>query len=127
MGFFLIIVGVIMLVAGVRDTQCALIQTVKGDFSGDGNFFYWLAVILIIGALGYSETLKPVATGLLALIILALFLTRGKQSLFQNLTDAIGQSKGTGVTGSNSVNQFISGFFGAGGTGGSGPLVTPVA
>jgi hypothetical protein len=89
MPFALIITGIIMVVAAVRGTHICLVNTVKGEFTGQANFTYWVVAILIIGLIGYSETLRPLSNGLLVLILLALFLTRGRQSLFTNFTSAL--------------------------------------
>jgi hypothetical protein len=89
MPFALIITGIIMVVAAVRGTHVCLVNTIKGEFAGQGNFTYWVVAILIIGLIGYSETLRPLSNGLLILILLALFLTRGRQNLFSNFTSAL--------------------------------------
>lgn len=89
MPFALIIAGIIMVVAAVRGTHVCLVNTVKGEFTGQANFTYWVVAILILGIIGYSETLRPLSNGLLVLIVLALFLTRGKQGLFTNLQTAL--------------------------------------
>jgi hypothetical protein len=84
-----------------------LIQTIKGDFVGPGNFLYWVAALVILGAIGYSETLRPLSDGLLILILVALVLTRGRQGLFTNLTTALGTSSQTPA--SSVVNTFLGG------------------
>lgn len=108
MPFALIIAGVVMVVAAVRGTHVCLVNVVKGEFQGPGNFTYWVVAILIIGLIGYSETLKPLSDGLLVLILLALFLTRGKQGLFQNLQSALGSGGGVG-TGTGSLVSTLTG------------------
>jgi hypothetical protein len=95
MPFALIITGIIMVVAAVRGTHVCLVNTVKGEFTGPGNFTYWVVAILILGLIGYSETLRPLSNGLLILILLALFLTRGRKGLFTNFTSALHISSGT--------------------------------
>jgi len=92
MAFALIIIGLVMVVSAVRNTQGCLVQVVQQDFTGQANFLYWVAAILILGAIGYSDTLRPLSDGLLIVILLALFLTRGRQGLFTNLTQALGSS-----------------------------------
>ena len=77
MPFALVIIGVVLLVAGIRNTQCILFAEVEGDFTGTDNFFYWFLAIMIIGALGYVPKLKPISTALLVLVIVVLFLHKG--------------------------------------------------
>lgn len=80
MPFALIIVGVVLLVAAVRDTiggQDGLFTLLKNDFTGQNNFSYWLVSILIIGAVGYIPTLKPLSRMFLALVIIVLFISQG--------------------------------------------------
>lgn len=87
MPFALIIVGIVLLVAGVRDTQTALFTLVKGDFLGQNNFIYWALSILIIGSLGYVPKLQPLSRAFLVLIVVGLFLS--KQGFFAQFQTAI--------------------------------------
>jgi len=77
MPFALIIIGIVLLVSSVRNTQDDLYTLVKGDFTGQNNYLYWMVSILIIGALGYVEALKPISRAFLALLIVVLFLSHG--------------------------------------------------
>jgi hypothetical protein len=94
MTFALLAIGVILITVAVRGTQDDFVTLLKGDFSGPGNFWWWIAALLIIGAIGYVEKLKPLSDGLLLVILLALVLTRGSPSypgggVFQQLTTAM--------------------------------------
>jgi hypothetical protein len=109
MPFALIITGIIMVVAAVRGTHVCLVNTVKGEFTGKGNFTYWVVAILILGLIGYSETLRPLSNGLLILILLALFLTRGRQGLFTNLTSALHIGSGSSTSASGLVSTLTGG------------------
>jgi hypothetical protein len=80
MPFALLIIGVVLVVAGARQKQGDLFNLLLGDFTGANNFLFWFVSILIIGALGYVPKLKPLSTGLLVLVILVLFLTKGNPS-----------------------------------------------
>lgn len=77
MAFALLIIGTILIVATVRNTQDSLIAQVAKDFTGPSNFIYWIVAILIIGAVGYVEKLKPLSDGFLILVLLVLFLKKG--------------------------------------------------
>ena len=80
MPFALLIIGIWLLISGVRNTQDMLFALLKGDFTGQDNFIFWLIAILIIGAIGYVPKLKPISTGFLVLIILVLFLKKGSST-----------------------------------------------
>lgn len=102
MPFALLLVGLLLLISGVRNTQDTLFSTVKGDFTGQNNFIYWFVAILIIGSVGYIPKLKPISTGFLALVIVVLFLKKGNSTgagggLFAQLTSAL-SSTSTGVS-----------------------------
>jgi len=77
MPFALITIGLIMVVTGVRNTYGDFASQVKSDFTGPGNFTYWVASIGAIGALGYVEALRPFANMFLALVILVMVLKNG--------------------------------------------------
>lgn len=99
MGFAFIFVGILMAVAAVRGTHADLFALVKSDFSGPGNFSYWLIVVLIIGAIGYIKPLQPLSKAFLVVIVLALILTKGDPSkapgggLFAQLSRQIGSTE----------------------------------
>lgn len=77
MPFAFLIVGVVLVAAGVRDKSSDLWQLVRGDFEGDSNYLRWALSILVIGSLGYIEPLKPVSRAFLFLLIVVLFLSNG--------------------------------------------------
>jgi len=77
MPFALIFVGIVMTVAGVRGTEQQLFKLLKGDFTGQNSYLYWVLAIMVVGALGYIPSLRPVSRAFLALIIVVLFLHSG--------------------------------------------------
>jgi membrane-bound acyltransferase YfiQ involved in biofilm formation len=77
MPFVFIIIGLTLLISGVRDTQDALFTLLQNDFQGQQSFIPWIVAILIIGMLGYIETIKPISRSFLVLLILVLFLSNG--------------------------------------------------
>ena len=89
MPFALLFIGVVLLVAGVRNTQDQLFTLVKGDFTGQNNFLFWVVSLLAIGAVGYIPKLKPISTAFLALVIVILFLSKG-QGFFTRFNQALG-------------------------------------
>lgn len=95
MPFALVIIGLALLVSGVRDTQGQLFELVKGDFSGSSNFVFWTVSILIIGSIGYIPRLKPVANSFLVLVIVVLFLSN--RGFFTKFNEQIGVASGGGA------------------------------
>jgi hypothetical protein len=80
MPFALVIIGIVLLVAAIRNTLSGpggLLTLLKGDFTGPNNFIYWMVAILIIGAIGYIPDLKKLSVAFITLVIVVLFLKRG--------------------------------------------------
>lgn len=77
MPFALLIIGITLLVSGVRGTQTQLYTLVKGDFTGTPNYGYWVLAILIIGSIGYVPQLRSLSRAFLALVIVVLLLSKG--------------------------------------------------
>jgi hypothetical protein len=85
--FALIIAGIILTVAGVRNTQGALFNLLEGDFTGNNSFIWWSLSILVVGTVGYVPSTRQLANAFLALILIVLFLANG--GVFQKFTDAL--------------------------------------
>jgi hypothetical protein len=97
MPFALLAAGLILAVSGVRGTTGELTDLVKGDFQGDRNFGYWLASILVIGAIGYVEDFRPLSRMFLVLVLVVLVLSnRGVFAAFNAQAFTSGSSY-TGV------------------------------
>lgn len=92
MAFALLIIGVTLLVAAIRNTQGTLFGLLAGDFTGQNNFIFWGASILIIGAVGYIPKVKPISTAFMGLVILVLFLKKG-QGFFPQFAAALGSAQ----------------------------------
>lgn len=87
MPFALIIAGVVLTVAGVRNTEQSLFALLKGDFTGTNSFLYWTLAILLIGALGYVPTTRTLANTFLALVLIVLVIAN--KGVFDQFTSAI--------------------------------------
>lgn len=106
MPFALLFIGILLIVVAVRDKQGPFLATLGSEFSGPGNFFYWVIALAVIGAIGYIPKAKPVSDAFLVLILLALVLTAGRSSargggVFQQLTAALSttnQPSATSIT-----------------------------
>lgn len=88
MAIALLFAGILLLVAGVRDTQGDLFAQVKKDFTGKNNFSEWVLAILLIGALGYIPKVKPFSVALLSLVMLSIFIKKGT-GFFGQLSSAV--------------------------------------
>lgn len=66
-----------MVITGVRNTYPAMAQQLKSDFTGTGNFTYWIASLGAIGAIGYVDKLRPFANMFMVLVIIAIVLKNG--------------------------------------------------
>lgn len=91
MPYLFLIAGVVMVVSAARNTHTQLLGLLKDDFTGKGNFIYWMLSILIIGAIGYIPDLKPVSRAFLVLVIIVLFLQN--RGVFAQFTQAIGTTQ----------------------------------
>lgn len=80
MPFLFLTFGILFIVAGARNTQTQLLTLLKGDFLGKPNFLFWFASILIIGALGYVQSLRPVSRAFLALVIIVLLIENNNKT-----------------------------------------------
>ena len=107
MAFALLLIGITLVVSAVRDTQGNLVSLISGDFTGPANFWYWIAALLAVGAIGYVPRVKPVSDGLIVLIVLALFLSKGNPKsagggFFQKFTEALSSTTKPAGTGTSS-------------------------
>ena len=75
MSYALIIVGVMLLIASIRDMQGTLFTLLRDDFIGMHSYVFWLLSILGIGAVGYVPKMKSLSDGFLILVFLMLFIS----------------------------------------------------
>jgi uncharacterized membrane protein len=73
MAFFLIIVGLMMIIVAVRGTQQEFLSTVS-DMVLQPQFLQWGLVILMAGLLGYMKSLRSFSITFMTLILLAMVL-----------------------------------------------------
>jgi hypothetical protein len=111
MPFALLFIGILLIVVSIRNTEQAFLALLVGDFSGTGNFFYWVLAIIVVGAVGYIPKAKPVSDALMVLILLALVLTASKSGVFSQLTAALGTTKTPSANeGTNTASTGLSGL-----------------
>ena len=62
----------------------------KNEFFGAPDPFYkWLGAIIIIALLGYVPQMRPIATALLVLITISIFLSKSHQTAVNQLVKAL--------------------------------------
>ena len=87
MPFALVLIGLMLIVAGARDTQTQLATQLSNDFTGQNSFLYWVAGIGVVGTLGYVPKLQTFSRVAMALILIVLILSNG--GFFQQFLTAI--------------------------------------
>lgn len=93
MPFALSSIGILLIIVGFQNTYKAFFTQVGSDFTGQGNFVYWVIAIGLAGSVGYIEKLRKVSDAFLFLIIVVMFLTNG--GFFDKFKQAIGQGSTT--------------------------------
>lgn len=83
----LVIIGLLMIVTGVKGTQAEFGAQVIGDFTGPGNFIYWLASLGAVGALGYVPAFRKFSIAFMTLIIVAMLIAN--KGFFAQLQTAL--------------------------------------
>lgn len=73
-----LLIGVVLIVAAIRNSQDALFKAIATDVP---EFVVWAAAIVALGVIGFIPGLKPVSRGLLALVIIVIVLHNYKNIL----------------------------------------------
>lgn len=76
MPFALVIIGLVMIVTGAKDTHCAFGKQMTEDFTGKNNFTFWIASIGAVGALGYFQSMRDFSRMFMALILIGMILAQ---------------------------------------------------
>lgn len=87
MPFALLIIGLILVITGAKDTHRAMGSQLAKDFTGQGNFFWWLAAIFLMGAVGKIPGMQNFSRALMGLVIVVLLISN--KGIFANLTSAL--------------------------------------
>jgi|SRR5215469_7251330 len=105
MAIFALLIGVVLIVAAVRNSQGALFSAIQTDVP---EFFVWAAAIVALGIIGYVPGLKPISKALLALVIIVLLvgnyqnILSGFQNAWQKQEKKTPPSAGSAVSGTPS-------------------------
>lgn len=87
MAFILVLIGLLLVVSAIRGTQAELGSQVVSDFTGPGNFVYWILALGIVGAVGYVGDLQKFSRAFMALLIIVLLLSN--KGFFNQFTKSI--------------------------------------
>lgn len=87
MPFALVTVGLLMIVSGSRDTYAAFGKELVSEFTGPGNFMFWIVAIGGVGALGYIPQLRTFSRAFMALIVIAMVIRNG--GIFDKFSQAL--------------------------------------
>lgn len=87
MAFSLVFLGLILVIATLRGNLRFLAALFASEFQGQGSFIYWLAAVMMIGAVGYIRPLRPVSNAFLILILIV-FVVKNN-GVFSRFTQAV--------------------------------------
>jgi hypothetical protein len=113
MPFALVSIGLLMIITGAKGTYACFGKDIAEDFTGKGNFTFWLVSIGAVGSLGYIEKLRPLSQAFMTLVIIVMLLSN--KGFFAQFMSAIqngpvksdcktGSSGGDAATGNISFN-----------------------
>jgi hypothetical protein len=90
MPIFILIVGVLLVAAGINNKIPDLVSLIKSDFTKTGDiqpFQIWVIAIFVAGSLGYIKAFKGVANAFLVLIMVTLII--GNKGFFDKFMQAL--------------------------------------
>lgn len=89
MPIVILVIGIVLIAAGLNDKLGELKSLLKESFNPDtkDGFPVWAVSILIVGAIGYSKTFRPVSHAFLALVLVSIVLAN--KGFFDNFVSAI--------------------------------------
>lgn len=88
MPFVFLIIGLLLLVVAIQGTQGQAFALLKGEFTGSNSFVVFASAIAILGALAFIKPIRPIAMGMIGLVILGMILAN-KGGFFSQLNNAL--------------------------------------
>lgn len=87
MPFALVLIGILLIVTGAKNTYKEFGAELVDDFTGSGNFTYWVVSIGVVGSLGYIPAFKDFSRLFLVLILAAMLISN--RGFFSRFTGAL--------------------------------------
>lgn len=78
------VIGIVLIVSGVRGTTSTLASTVAQDFTPNGGYLRWVIGISAVGAIGYIDELKTISRMFMAIVLIGLIWSN--KGVFSQLT-----------------------------------------
>lgn len=73
----LIIIGVVLIVSGVRGKSGDVGKILADDFSGGSSFTYWIIAVILVGIVASFSQSRKLGTAFFSLMLVVLFLSNG--------------------------------------------------
>ncbi len=110
MPFVFLIIGVMLLVIGLRGQSQAATTLLKDEFTGSGSFIQWFIAIMVLGLVGYYKPIRPLTDGLIGLVILTMILNeQTKNNIFKAFETALQNTTPSPSGNAASSNATVSG------------------
>lgn len=93
MPFIMLLFGAVLAITAYRGTTEELFDLLKGDFTGDKNFFYWIVSIGVVGLIGYIPRMEAVSRLIFVLIFVVVFVSN--KGIFAKFTEALQSASAT--------------------------------
>jgi len=96
-----LLIGVVLIVAAIRNSQAALFSALATDAPG---YVVWAAALVGVGAIGYIPGLKGISRALLGLVLTVIIINNYKAIIagFQNADSAAQSSSSSNASSSSS-------------------------
>ena len=78
------VIGILLVVSGVRGTTSSLVTVIKADFTPNGGYLRWMLGIGLVGAVGYIDELKTISRMFMAIVLIGLIWSN--KGVFSELT-----------------------------------------
>lgn len=101
MPIFLLFIGLLLVIVGAQGTHREFFRLLLSDFSGTGNFVYWVVAIVVIGSLGFVRTIRPVSDAFLVLVLLVFVISN--RGFFAQFNRQIGAATATVPSNTNAA------------------------
>lgn len=112
MPFVFAVLGVLLLVIAIQGTQAEAFAMLRKEFSGSKSFVVFASAIVILGALAYIRPIRPIAFGMIGLVLLAMFLKNGNTfiaGLQNSIRNPVAPNATTGSASGDTNNALIGG------------------